>query len=162
MRWRGIGGPRRNRSHPSHSSRSSQGTWAAPAWNAWSRAEAYLENFVAQTRALQQSNGEFSAAGFRGSAVSDTPAELVYATGHALEWLVLAVPPEDLGATWMVRPVRLLAAAILETSPADHQPQGLYHAAHALGRYRDRVSIGRVPAAGGRERADGAPSEVTG
>lgn len=106
----------------------------------WLKARFYLDNFIEHVKAYQQDDGAFSAAGFRGSKAPSSPEIDLQETGHGLEWLVISLPPEELGAPWVRRAVSHLCD-VLESNPLDRfHPGALYHAAHALRLYRARIS----------------------
>jgi hypothetical protein len=106
----------------------------------WKRADDYLRNYVDQARAFQLPTGEFSAAGFRGAAPAATPNGMVYATGHVLEWLTVALPPEELRQPWARAAARRLADVLLRYPPDAFDDGALYHGASALRRYRHAVA----------------------
>ncbi len=98
----------------------------------WRDARRYLDNFIAQARDVQQPNGDFSMAGFRGSLPPTTPQIAVQVTGHALEWLVVALPPEELGEPWVRRSVTRLVELLASQPLERFEPSSMYHAIHAL------------------------------
>jgi hypothetical protein len=69
------------------------------------------------------------------------PREILYATGHTLDWLIQYLPPEILSQDWVVSTADITARTIVgffhkfskEVSP-------LTHAAHALKIYKDKLN----------------------
>lgn len=106
----------------------------------WQRADGYVRNYVEQVRAYQLPSGELSAAGFRGPAPAPDVGRMVYATGHLLEWLTVALPPEELRQPWVRAAARRLTDALLRHPPDAFDDGALYHGASALRRYREAVA----------------------
>jgi hypothetical protein len=65
-------------------------------------------------------------------------------TGHVLEWLALALPDAELRAPWVQDAAGALALLILDSQGAAVEGGALYHAAHGLHLYHDRV-FGPLP-----------------
>lgn len=107
---------------------------------AWERARVYLETFVHQARSWQQESGELSAAVFRGPAAARSRRDRIFATGHGLEWLTAALPRASLEDEWVRRAVAVLCHDLLEAHLDTLDASALYHAAHALRRYREAVT----------------------
>jgi len=103
----------------------------------WRKAQAYVRNYVEQAQSFQQEDGAFSGAGFRGSFPPASPREMMDTSGHTLEWLTVALSPEELRQPWVRKSVRLLCEEILRRPLTDFNDGGLYHAAHALRRYKE-------------------------
>ncbi len=119
---------RRRRTHP--------GALTGP----WADARAYLDLHIELARKHQQADGSFSAAMFRASEAAGSPREMVWATGHTLEWLTVAMTSGRLKERWVQRSVGSLAET-LQNHPVEALSEGgWYHAAHALRRYQERVS----------------------
>jgi len=101
----------------------------------WADARKYLDRHVELTREYQQEDGSFSAAMFRSSRAARSPADLVWATGHNIEWLSSALTPEQLSEPWVAQGVAALLDT-LEAHPLDTFRDGsLYHAMNGLRRY---------------------------
>src|SRR5207248_8436068 len=60
-------------------------------------------------------------------------------TGHILEWLAYSLPEAELRQEWMERAVNRLALMFLEIENNPMKSGSLYHAAHALRIYHERV-----------------------
>jgi hypothetical protein len=107
--------------------------------DAWNVAARYLREYVAIARAFQQSDGAFSGEMFRRSAPPESPRRLVSTTGHMLEWLTVALSPDELREPWVQRAVNRLCETLRSHPLETFSDGGIYHAAHALRRYREAV-----------------------
>ena len=106
----------------------------------WLEARSYLDRYVALAKKYQQTDGSFSYAMFRGSRAARTPRQMVWATGHTIEWLSVALTAEQLQQEWVRRGV-LALLDVMEREPLTaFSNGGLYHAAHALRLYRLRLA----------------------
>ena len=106
----------------------------------WKEAAGKLARYQQRTRALQNEDGSFSSNYLEGpgSAIDET--EQIETTGHALEWLALSLSDDELRQPWVTDSVQSLVDVFERTKrkPLDCGP--LYHAAHALILYRDRLA----------------------
>ncbi len=103
----------------------------------WREAKEYIRRHVQTTRRFQQDDGAFSAGLLSEAAAPTSPSELVFSTGHTLEWLSVALTGAELEQPWVERAVRRLCAEI-ELHPIDaFSDGGIYHAVSALRLYRD-------------------------
>ncbi|MBP85690.1 MAG: hypothetical protein CMJ64_03080 [Planctomycetaceae bacterium] len=106
----------------------------------WAEARSYLDRYIRLAKEYQQADGSFSADMFRGSRPSRDPRQMVWATGHTLEWLTVALTAEQLQEDWVRRGVEALVQ-VMESQPLNaFSDGGLYHAAHALIRYSGEVT----------------------
>lgn len=106
----------------------------------WKKARAYLDKYVALTKEYQQADGAFSASVFFRASRPRTPRQLVSTTGHALEWMSLALSPEELKQEWVLKAIERLVLDMEKFPTAVFSDGGLYHAAHALRRFREATS----------------------
>jgi hypothetical protein len=106
----------------------------------WTKAQNYVRNYVEQARSFQQEDGAFSGAGFHGSFAPVSPRNMMDTSGHTLEWLTVALSADELQEPWVRKAVRHLCEEILRHPLKDFNDGGLYHAAHALRRYREALS----------------------
>ena len=103
----------------------------------WKDAKKYLDKYVAITKEYQQKDGAFSAAVFFRSARPRTPRQVISSTGHALEWMSVALSPNDLRQDWVLKAVDRLVIDMEKFPTEVFSDGGLYHAAHALRRFRE-------------------------
>ena len=103
----------------------------------WKDAKKYLDKYVGISKQHQQEDGAFSAAGFHRSLRPRTPRYLVSSTGHALEWMSVALSPEELEQDWVLKAIDRLVTDMEKFPTEVFSDGGLYHAAHALRRIRE-------------------------
>ena len=103
----------------------------------WKDARKYLDKYVALTKEYQQDDGAFSASVFFRATRPRTPRHLVSTTGHALEWMSLALSPEELKQAWVLDAIERLVTDLEKFPTEVFSDGGLYHAAHALRRFRE-------------------------
>lgn len=108
----------------------------------WRRAKDYVQSYIEQAKQYQQESGAFSGAGFRGAAPANTPRLMVETSGHTLEWLTMALTADELKEPWVRKAVRALCEEIQQYPLKKLSDSGMYHAAHALRRYREAVGTG--------------------
>lgn len=106
----------------------------------WLEADQKVQRYVQEARALQNPDGSFSAAFFRGPELGQAFAKRLPANGHVLEFLMMALPEERMKEEWVRRGVTSVAQDLVDnrSAPADCGP--LYHALHALKLYNYRVN----------------------
>ncbi len=108
----------------------------------WAEARSYLDEYVHQAKEFQQEDGSFSAAVFRASRRASSPRQMVWATGHTLEWFTVAMNADQLEEDWVRRGVDSLLKTLEEKPLEAFSDGGLYHAAHALRRYKEKIGDG--------------------
>jgi hypothetical protein len=105
----------------------------------WLAAQRRIAWAVEQARANQLPSGAFSIAFFQRAANSANLDEHLAATGHILEFLSFALPKEQLNDRWVQRAVAYMCRLLDRTKDIDLECGALYHAAHGLVLYRDKV-----------------------
>jgi len=105
----------------------------------WQAAQRRIAWAVDQARATQLPTGAFSIAFFFRPANSTNLDEHLAATGHILEFLSFALPKERLEERWIQRAVVYLCGLLERTRHIDLECGALYHAAHGLVLYREKV-----------------------
>ena len=110
-----------------------------PLQGVWREADQYLKKYIQLARRYQQTDGSFSAAMFRGSRAARSPRQMVWATGHTIEWFSMAMTADELRQPWVQRGVTTLVKTLQEQPLESLSDGGLYHAAHALRLYRNKV-----------------------
>ncbi|RIK74319.1 MAG: ADP-ribosylation factor-directed GTPase activating protein isoform b [Planctomycetota bacterium] len=105
----------------------------------WLAASKRIEWAVARAEENQLPSGAFSIAFFFRPANSNNIDEHLAATGHVLEFLSFALPKERLDDAWIQRAVVYLCGLLDRTRHIDLECGALYHAAHGLVLYREKV-----------------------
>lgn len=108
-----------------------------PMSGGWAEAESKVQEHIDIARKFQQADGAFSTRHFERPGTSPDVGLRIGTTGHILEFLVVAVPRDELGEPWLVRSVDYLCALLAATDEVPVECGGLYHAAHGLRLYRD-------------------------
>lgn len=105
----------------------------------WARADQYVNDFIAYTWQLQNRDGSMSTAWFEKSEDNGKIDRKVQTTGHMVEFLVTAVPDDQLQSPEMLRAVSYLVDTLFEERGHEWQigPKG--HALRALAMYYQRV-----------------------
>ena len=106
---------------------------------AWAEAQDRIEEHVALARAYQQPDGGFSVHFFERPGTSADVFARLGATGHLFEFLVAALDDERLAEPWVTRAATRLVTLLEQTSDIDVECGALYHAAHGLLLYRERI-----------------------
>lgn len=127
-----------------------------PLQGVWLEADQKIKRYLAEARALQNPDGSFSAAYFRGPQYSTDFATRLPANGHILELLMVALPERQINEPWVRKAVERLSKDLIDNrkTPADCGP--LYHAVHALKLYNFRAN----PAAKDYHGTPAAPAPV--
>jgi hypothetical protein len=105
----------------------------------WLAAQKQIDWAVEQAKANQLPTGAFSIAFFFRPANSVNLDEHLAATGHILEFLSFALPKDRLDDPWIQRAVVYLCGLLDRTRHLDLECGALYHAAHGLVLYREKV-----------------------
>jgi hypothetical protein len=90
-------------------------------------------------RKLQNSDGSLSTDFFKGPGDSADKERRIYTTGHALEWLALSLPDDEIKASWVQDAANRLALTILDVQGMSVETGALYHAVHGLRIYYERI-----------------------
>jgi hypothetical protein len=110
-----------------------------PMTGGWSRAEALLKTAIDNAFMFQQPDGGFSVDRFVRAAIGPDVDTRIDSTGHVLEVVAYAVDEKELRSQRMRRAVDFLCKKIEETKHIPVGCGGLYHGAHGLMLYRERV-----------------------
>ena len=111
---------------------------------AWLEAEQVVEEAIARAREYQNRDGSFSTRFFERPGTSPDLALNLGCTGHTLEFLSIAVSDDTLNEPWMQRTVLYLCDVFRATRKVPLECGALYHSAHGLVLYRQRVFV-RAP-----------------
>ena len=109
---------------------------------AWIAARKKLDDHIGYAQAGQNGDGTFSTEFFMANGYSAEMGKRFKSSGHMLEWLMMALPPERLQEPWIQKAVNRVAfdqihwgSAALGTADTG----AMYHALHALVLYRNRI-----------------------
>ncbi len=105
---------------------------------AWAQAQQRILEAISLARAYQNPDGSFSTEYFERPASSPDVEKRLGTTGHTVEFLALALPPEQLAAPWMENAVQHLCWLLQETEDMALECGALYHALHGLQVYYQR------------------------
>lgn len=110
-----------------------------PIVNHWAHADAYLKDFIQYAWSLQNPDGSFSTDWLAGRADEPDMERKVQTTGHILEWLIFALPAEDLKDPRVTRSMEFILSQVYKHRDKDWPigPRG--HALRALALYNQRV-----------------------
>ena len=104
----------------------------------WQKAEEKIDFGIAKSKEFQEPNGSFSTKFFERPGTSSDVEQRLYATGHTLEFLTMALKDDQLKEPWVTRAVDHLLGIIELTQDYDLECGKLYHAIHGLELYRMR------------------------
>jgi hypothetical protein len=106
----------------------------------WKEVEDLTRGYMELAHKLQNLDGSFSTEYFRGPGNNQTDLTLrIHSTGHILEWLALALTDEELRQPWMEKAADALTVLMLNNRDQGLDGGAVYHAAHGLEIYRNRV-----------------------
>lgn len=105
----------------------------------WADAQQRIDESIIAARTFQQSDGSFSTEFFSRSNTSPELQIRLHSTGHIFEFLCVVVSDEQLQSEWMAKAANYLCILIEDTQDLDLECGALYHAAHGLILYRDRM-----------------------
>ncbi|HEX3728135.1 MAG TPA: ADP-ribosylation factor-directed GTPase activating protein isoform b, partial [Pirellulales bacterium] len=106
--------------------------------SAWQKAQQKIQDAVDAAREFQQPDGSLSTNYFARAASSADIALRISTTGHALEFLTVALDDKQLQEPWVTRAAVHLLECFEKTEKFDLECGSLYHAAHGLKLYRQR------------------------
>jgi len=105
----------------------------------WAAAADVIDECIDRARRFQQADGSFSIHSFERPGTSADVFTKLSATGHIFEVLSLSLDDEQLSEPWVTRAADRLVTMLEQTADVDVECGCLYHAAHGLLLYRDRV-----------------------
>jgi len=105
----------------------------------WGEAESVINDCIDRARRFQQADGSFSTQYFERPASSPDVFATLGSSGHVFEFLAVALPDERLAEPWVLRGADRLATVLEQTADIDVECGALYHAAHGLLLYRNRL-----------------------
>lgn len=105
----------------------------------WNTAEHTIATNIDLSRRFQQADGSFSTQFFARPASSVDVFAKLSSSGHIFEFLAIALPSERLQEPWVLRAADRLVTTLEQTADIDIECGALYHAAHGLLLYRNRL-----------------------
>ncbi len=105
----------------------------------WKTAEELVRESIEDAKQNQNPDGSFSTRYFAEGRSTVDLASALGSTGHVLEFLTLALSAEELKEPWVKRSVIHLCDLFEKTKKNSLECGALYHAAHGLVLYRNRV-----------------------
>jgi hypothetical protein len=125
-----------------------------PLTGGWLAADQKIKQSIELAKKHQQNDGTFSTQFFIRPATSNDIALQLHATGHTFEFLTMSLSDEQLREPWMARAADALCRLFDETRSMELECGALYHAAHGLILYRQRL-FGPLPP------FEGSPDQAT-
>lgn len=105
---------------------------------AWLEADQVIRKYVATIRSIQNRDGSFSSDWFKGRGYSTDLTTRLKTSGHALEWLMVALSDKQLDERWLQLAVQSVARDVIRSSREPAECGALYHALDALTFYKQR------------------------
>jgi hypothetical protein len=105
----------------------------------WQKVDRKLRECVDLARRYQQPDGNFSTNFFQRSASSSDVATVLHATGHTFEFLTMTLANDEIRQPWMRKACLRLCDLLEQTRDMEVECGALYHAAHGLILYRERL-----------------------
>ncbi|MGE3778709.1 MAG: ADP-ribosylation factor-directed GTPase activating protein isoform b [Pirellulaceae bacterium] len=105
----------------------------------WKLAKDRIEQSVKTAREYQNSDGSLSSNYLDRPGRSADLVENLGATGHIFEFIVLAVPDSEIRAAWIQHAALFLCDVLQRTKNVPLECGALYHGAHGLVLYRERL-----------------------
>lgn len=112
-----------------------------PLRGVWLEAEYKIRKYINTARVQQNSNGMLSSNYFRGRENKQDFNKRMASAGHILEFLMLALPQDELQQVWVRRAIHTVAQDLIQNRKAEVRCSPLYHAVSGLNIYLDRVKI---------------------
>ena len=112
-----------------------------PLRGVWLEADQKIQRFIAEAKALQNSDGSFSKHYFKVRDFSNDFNTRITGSGHMIEWLMVALPQSRLSEPWVQNGIRSLAQDLINNRHQNAECGPLYHAVDGLQIYRERMQI---------------------
>ena len=112
-----------------------------PLRGVWLEADQKIQRFIAEAKALQNSDGSFSKHYFKGRDLSTDFNTRIMGSGHMIEWLMVALPQSRLSEPWVQNGIRGLAQDLITNRHLNAECGPLYHAVDGLQIYRERMQL---------------------
>jgi hypothetical protein len=111
-----------------------------PLQGTWLQAEQKIQKYIQTARMLQNTNGTLSSSYFKGREYKQDFDKRMASMGHVLEFLMMALPQDQLKDAWVRRAIESTAKDLLANRKAYVSCSPLYHATNAMSIYLDRVA----------------------
>jgi len=105
----------------------------------WKQLEEKIRGCVDKAKELQNPDGSLSSNYFARPGKSADLAVCMGSAGHVMEFLATALEKKELQDPWVKRAVLDVCKTFRKTKPVDVECGALFHAAHALVLYREKV-----------------------
>ena len=115
-----------------------------PLRGVWLQAEYKIRQHINTARMQTNSDGSLSSNYFRGRHYDPDFNKRMASVGHVLEFLMIALPQEELNSRWVRQAIETVARDLMNNRKAYVKCSPLYHTVNALNIYLDRVNP-RVP-----------------
>jgi hypothetical protein len=110
-----------------------------PVTGVWKKLEERIAECVEKSRQFQNSDGSLSSNYFNRPGKSADLAVCMGSAGHVVEFIATALDKEKLQQPWVKRAVLDMCKTFRRTKPVDVECGALFHAAHGLVLYREKV-----------------------
>ncbi len=111
-----------------------------PLVGVWLEAEHKIRRYIQTARMQQNGNGTLSSNYFRGREYKQDFDKRMASSGHLLEFLMMALPSQELNAPWVRRAIEATSNDLMINRKSFVSCSPLYHATSALSIYLDRVT----------------------
>lgn len=128
----------------------------------WEVARKRIQECIALAKQFQNPDGSFSANYFSGPGNKPDLADTIGTSGHTLEFLALSLSDEQLREPWMKRGVANLCTMLIKTKNMPLECGALFHGAHGLVLYRERMFGKRALPPWPESASSGTPAVATG
>lgn len=110
-----------------------------PVTGAWKKLADRIQECIEKAQQYQNSDGSLSSNYFARPGKSADLAVCMGSAGHVLEFLCTAMDKEELQQPWVQRATLDMCKTFRKTKPVDVECGALFHAAHGLVLYREKV-----------------------
>jgi hypothetical protein len=110
-----------------------------PVSGVWKKLDERIAECVAKCKEFQNPDGSLSSNYFTRPGKSADLATCMGSAGHLMEFLATAMDKDELQQPWVQRAVLDVCKTFRKTKPVDVECGALFHAAHALVLYREKV-----------------------
>ncbi|MBW3595966.1 MAG: ADP-ribosylation factor-directed GTPase activating protein isoform b [Planctomycetes bacterium] len=110
-----------------------------PITGGWKVADDFIKGAIDTARKHQNPDGSFSSNYFLRPGTSADLASALSTTGHTLEFLMYSLTDEEVREPWVQRSAQRLCEMFKATQDYPLECGGLYHSAHGLVLYRERL-----------------------